>query len=225
MTFKRTTSAIWRAAWWVLAVSLLVFVAGWGAVGSSSARSLTGRSANTSSARSSSQSTASTVSVNLGTEPWIGYGPWWIAQKKGFFTKEGLSVNIVTFQQDADRNSALASGRTPFSNIDTGRTVQMVENQHLKIRTLLLLDDSEGADAMIANNSIHSIKDLRGKIVVLDFWTFCCINCIHTLPDLAKLEKKYADDVVVIAAQPCTLPVASTNQVRPFASIATATGE
>jgi DNA-binding beta-propeller fold protein YncE len=42
------------------------------------------------------------------------------------------------------------------------------------------------------------MKDLRGKIVVLDFWTFCCINCIHTLPDLAKLEKKYANELVVI---------------------------
>jgi DNA-binding beta-propeller fold protein YncE/cytochrome oxidase Cu insertion factor (SCO1/SenC/PrrC family) len=42
------------------------------------------------------------------------------------------------------------------------------------------------------------LKDLRGKIVVLDFWTFCCINCIHTLPDLAKLEKKYANQLVII---------------------------
>ena len=42
------------------------------------------------------------------------------------------------------------------------------------------------------------LKDLRGKIVVLDFWTLCCINCIHTLPDLAKLEKKYPNELVVI---------------------------
>jgi thiol-disulfide isomerase/thioredoxin len=42
------------------------------------------------------------------------------------------------------------------------------------------------------------IKDLKGKVVVLDFWTFCCINCIHTLPDLAKLEKKYKNEMVVI---------------------------
>jgi thiol-disulfide isomerase/thioredoxin/sugar lactone lactonase YvrE len=42
------------------------------------------------------------------------------------------------------------------------------------------------------------LKDLRGKIVLLDFWTLCCINCIHTLPELAKLEKKYADQLVVI---------------------------
>jgi thiol-disulfide isomerase/thioredoxin len=44
---------------------------------------------------------------------------------------------------------------------------------------------------------IH-LKDLRGKIVLLDFWTLCCINCIHTLPDLAKLEKKYENQLVVI---------------------------
>jgi thiol-disulfide isomerase/thioredoxin len=42
------------------------------------------------------------------------------------------------------------------------------------------------------------LKDLRGKIVVLDFWTYCCINCLHVLPDLARLEKKYANQVVVI---------------------------
>jgi len=41
-------------------------------------------------------------------------------------------------------------------------------------------------------------KDLKGKIVILDFWTFCCINCIHTLPELAKLEKKYEKELVVI---------------------------
>ncbi len=43
-----------------------------------------------------------------------------------------------------------------------------------------------------------SWKDLRGKVVLIDFWTYCCINCIHVLPDLAYLEKKYANELVVI---------------------------
>ena len=41
-------------------------------------------------------------------------------------------------------------------------------------------------------------KDLRGKIVILDFWTYCCINCMHVLPDLKFLEEKYASQIVVI---------------------------
>lgn len=43
-----------------------------------------------------------------------------------------------------------------------------------------------------------AIKDLRGQIVVLDFWTYCCINCIHTIPDLEWIENKYSDQPVVI---------------------------
>ncbi len=42
------------------------------------------------------------------------------------------------------------------------------------------------------------LKDLRGKVVVLDFWTYCCINCMHVLPDLKYLEEKYGDQLVVI---------------------------
>ena len=37
-----------------------------------------------------------------------------------------------------------------------------------------------------------TLKSLRGKIVLLDFWTYCCINCLHILPDLQFLEEKYA---------------------------------
>lgn len=43
-----------------------------------------------------------------------------------------------------------------------------------------------------------SLKDVRGKIVLLDFWTYCCINCIHVLPDLKYLEEKYPNQLVVI---------------------------
>jgi len=43
------------------------------------------------------------------------------------------------------------------------------------------------------NSPALSLKrELRGKIVILDFWTYCCINCIHVLPDLAWLEHRFA---------------------------------
>jgi len=41
-------------------------------------------------------------------------------------------------------------------------------------------------------------KDLKGKIVLLDFWTYCCINCMHILPELKILEKQYPNELVVI---------------------------
>lgn len=43
-----------------------------------------------------------------------------------------------------------------------------------------------------------ALADLRGKIVLLDFWTYGCINCMHVIPDLKRLEEKYADELVVI---------------------------
>ncbi|WP_181306688.1 thioredoxin-like domain-containing protein [Rufibacter sp. XAAS-G3-1] len=44
----------------------------------------------------------------------------------------------------------------------------------------------------------YFLKDFRGKIVLLDFWTFGCINCQHILPDLKRLEKEYARELVII---------------------------
>ncbi|MEK7409517.1 MAG: thioredoxin-like domain-containing protein [Acidobacteriota bacterium] len=43
-----------------------------------------------------------------------------------------------------------------------------------------------------------SLRELRGKLVLLDFWTYCCINCMHIIPELKKLEEKYPQELVVI---------------------------
>lgn len=53
-------------------------------------------------------------------------------------------------------------------------------------------------DAAWVNHAPLSLADLRGKIVLLDFWTFCCINCQRVLPDLAALEKEFGEELVVI---------------------------
>ncbi len=42
------------------------------------------------------------------------------------------------------------------------------------------------------------MRDLRGKVVLLDFWTYCCINCMHVIPELKQLEAKYPNELVVI---------------------------
>jgi thiol-disulfide isomerase/thioredoxin len=56
----------------------------------------------------------------------------------------------------------------------------------------------EGGIAWLNTGKPLTLKDLKGKVVLLDFWTLCCINCIHVMPDIEKLEKKYANELVVI---------------------------
>jgi thiol-disulfide isomerase/thioredoxin len=43
-----------------------------------------------------------------------------------------------------------------------------------------------------------TLASQRGKVVLLDFWTYCCINCMHVLPDLHYLQNKYPDSLTVI---------------------------
>ncbi len=87
-----------------------------------------------------------------------------------------LSVNV--FSQDKKIEDIEESGLKYFGNITAP-------------------DFPEGAEWLNTDKPI-SIKDLKGKIVLLDFWTFCCINCMHIIPDLKKLEEKYNKELVII---------------------------
>ncbi|HST51731.1 MAG TPA: thioredoxin-like domain-containing protein [Pyrinomonadaceae bacterium] len=56
----------------------------------------------------------------------------------------------------------------------------------------------EGGRGWLNTDKPLSIAALRGKVVVLDFWTYGCVNCMHIIPDLKRLEAKYANQLVVI---------------------------
>jgi thiol-disulfide isomerase/thioredoxin len=59
-------------------------------------------------------------------------------------------------------------------------------------------DGFDGAVDWINVAGPIKLEDLRGKVVLLDFWTYCCINCHHVIPDLEYLEQKYPNELVVI---------------------------
>jgi len=50
----------------------------------------------------------------------------------------------------------------------------------------------------INTDSAFTLDDLAGKVVLLDFWTYGCVNCIHVIPDLQRLEDEFPDELVVI---------------------------
>ena len=43
-----------------------------------------------------------------------------------------------------------------------------------------------------------SLADFRGRLLVLDFWTYGCINCIHMIPELAEVERRFGDSVAIV---------------------------
>ena len=55
-----------------------------------------------------------------------------------------------------------------------------------------------GGSGWLNTDKPLTLAGLKGKIVLLDFWTYGCINCIHIIPDLKKLEAKYGKELVVI---------------------------
>ena len=55
-----------------------------------------------------------------------------------------------------------------------------------------------GLTNWINSEPIESIESLKGKVVLVDFWTYSCINCIRTFPHIQDLQDKYADKGLVI---------------------------
>ena len=76
-----------------------------------------------------------------------------------------------------------------------------------------------GYDWFNVSRPLSMSGDLRGKIVLLDFWTQGCINCIHIIPDLHRLEEEYPDEVVVIAVHWAKFPSERESEAVREASI------
>ncbi|MDQ6753090.1 MAG: NHL domain-containing thioredoxin family protein [Actinomycetota bacterium] len=65
---------------------------------------------------------------------------------------------------------------------------------HVRIRA----SELEGRGWLNTGGKVLDLEKLRGKIVLLDFWTFCCINCLHVIDELRPLEQQYADVLVTV---------------------------
>lgn len=59
--------------------------------------------------------------------------------------------------------------------------------------------DLDGAVDWLNVSSPVSMQQLRGKVVILDFWTYGCVNCMHVLKDLKTLEQRFPDELVVLS--------------------------
>src|SRR5256714_7145696 len=87
---------------------------------------------------------------------------------------------------------ALAGARSVVSQTEQGDEMSSRDRGRVRAPELT------GGRGWLNTDKPLTIAGLRGKVVLLDFWTYGCINCIHIIPDLKRLEAKYANQLVVI---------------------------
>jgi NitT/TauT family transport system substrate-binding protein len=109
---------------------------------------------------------AETQDIRIGFNTWVGYGPFYIAQEKGFYTERGLNVEIQRIEGTGDRRSALIAGR-----IDgLGSTIDDLiigAAQGVPAKMVFGIDESAGADGILATADIDSVEDFKGRSVAV----------------------------------------------------------
>jgi NitT/TauT family transport system substrate-binding protein len=108
------------------------------------------------------QSTEQVYRIGLG--PWIGFGPLYLAQEKGFFQEVGIKPELTVITGLAERNSALKSGKIDALAAPVDYFVLSAGNR-LETKTVMAIDESVGGDGIVAKKSIKSFQDLKGKKV------------------------------------------------------------
>ena len=111
-----------------------------------------------------SKQNPSTFRVAFNT--WVGYGPFYVAKEKGFFKEEGLDVDLQRIEGTGDRRAALIAGRVEA----LGSTVDDLvvgASQGVPAKMVLGIDQSNGADGIVAVKTIVNIKDLKGKTIAV----------------------------------------------------------
>ncbi|MDR2379651.1 MAG: ABC transporter substrate-binding protein, partial [Bifidobacteriaceae bacterium] len=114
-----------------------------------------------------SNSAGSLTKVSIAIQPWLGYGAWYIAQDQGYFADNGLEVELVDFEADADMLAALAAGQVDALNVASHGALLMIETG-VDAKIVLLEDASTSADAIITSGGIASVKDLAGQEVAYE---------------------------------------------------------
>ncbi|GCE25366.1 hypothetical protein KDA_08500 [Dictyobacter alpinus] len=75
-------------------------------------------------------------------------------------------------------------------------------------------DFPAGLDWINSDHPLH-LEDLRGHLVILHFWTFCCVNCMHALAQLREIAAAFPDTVTIVSVHSPKFPREQfTNSVR-----------
>jgi NitT/TauT family transport system substrate-binding protein len=135
-----------------------------GAVGSTALLALAGCSL----APTTDATTASSdlVPFTLGTNSWVGYGPWYIALDQGYLEEEGIDLELFNYDE-SDYAALPSTGRVDGTNLAINDWLLNVDDHGYEM--VLMEDVSLTADAMIGGEGIDSVADLPGTEVAFGY--------------------------------------------------------
>jgi thiol-disulfide isomerase/thioredoxin len=108
-----------------------------------------------------------------------------------------LIVGFGVYFNSPELNNAASGqqkGFVPAAIIEDNGTITRVQIDKSQFKLAPELTKISG----FINSEPITLADLRGKVVLVDFWTYSCINCIRTIPYLNAWHEKYADNGLVI---------------------------
>ena len=103
--------------------------------------------------------------VRIAINPWPGYEFLYLASEKGFYAEHGLNVEIVQLSSLADVQRVYMQGRIDGFGSTVVEAVHVAGMTQQSIDVVLVPDFSNGGDMIIADASIDSMQELKGKTV------------------------------------------------------------
>jgi NitT/TauT family transport system substrate-binding protein len=107
------------------------------------------------------------TTVRLGFSAWPGWFPWQVAEERGLFADNGVTVELTYFDSYTDSLTALATGNLDANSQTLNDTLSSVSGG-ARQTVVLVNDNSTGNDQIIARPGIDSVADLRGARVAVE---------------------------------------------------------
>ena len=131
---------------------------------------------------------AKAAPIKIGYSDWPGWVAWEVAKEKGLFKKHGVEVELVWFPIYTDSLTALNTGKID-ANCSAWCDVIAPLAEGIKLKIVLVNDNSAGNDAIIGKPGIKTIKDLKGKTVATELGTVEHFMLLQALAKNGMTEK------------------------------------
>ena len=109
-------------------------------------------------------SAAQAEPLRIGYLTWVGFGPFFVAQEKGFFAEEGIEVELIDMGVHEALYAGLFAGQVDVMVATVDDLLPRYDREDPYV-CVMAIDESLGGDGILATNDIQSIADLKGKVV------------------------------------------------------------